>query len=645
MPSALPSNPDNIAMGANLVPGGATFRCWGPRDSITRIWVVGDFNGWKVEDASLLNRRGNYWVGFLPGVKDGHSYKFYVEGEIGPEYKRDPYARELTKVPAYPNCNCIVRQPDAYDWADAGFDPPQFHDLIIYQLHVGTFNGPNRESRPAKFLDVLGKLDHLVGLGINAIQLLPIIEFASPRSRGYEGSDMFSPEMDYCVDAAEVANYLALVNGLRARFGLPPHTLATLSPQSHQLKAMIELFHLHGIAVLFDVVYNHAGGQIKDQKESLWNFAQARMYSDDDSSYFTREDWTGPVWALWKEPVRQFLIDNAVAFVREYHVDGFRYDEVSAIVMKNSADGWRFCQHVTDTVRHTDPSAVQIAEYWNPVPDPYVVRFPEHGGAGFDACWHDALRDAVRRAIGSAAWGAESFVDMAAIGRALWPQGFLNAWRSVHSIENHDEVYRDKGDKGRRIPRLADPSDSRSWYARSRSRVAAGLLLTAPGIPLLFMGQEFLEDKHWSDDPMHHPGHQIWWDGIDYGKDPAMVDFHRYMQALVWLRRHQPALRGEALHVFHDRSDTRVLGFQRWIEGEGRDVVVVASLNDATQYGYELDWPSAGPWREVFNSDAYDSYPATGNAGWIEAWWGGVERLPARARLTIPANSILAFTR
>ncbi len=645
MPASMPLNPSAIPMGANLTGGGATFRCWSPRDSVKNVWVCGDFNGWKADDRSLLNRVGDHWIGFIPDVVEGQTYKFFVEGEIGGEFKRDPYARELTRNPGYPQCDCIVRSPDSYVWHDQAFAPPPLNDLVLYQLHVGTFNGPDRATRTAKFLDVLGKLDYLVALGVNALQLMPIVEFASPRSRGYEGSDIFSPEMDYTVDPNELDNYLPMINGLRDRFHLPHHTIQTLAPQSHQLKAVIELFHLHGIAVLFDVVYNHAGGQIKGQKESLWNFAQARMLSDDDSSYHTKEDWTGPVWAMWKEPVRQFLIDNAVSFVDEYHVDGFRYDEVSAIVAKNDRDGWRFCQHVTGTVRAHEPGALQAAEYWRPGPDPYVVRSSDQGGAGFDACWHDSLRDALRDAVRASSGGMSNQVDVRRIGRALWPTGFPDAWRSIHSIENHDEVYRDKGDRGARIPRLADPSNPRSWYARSRSRVAAGILLTAPGIPLVFMGQEFLEDKHWSDDPSDHADHLIWWDGLDYGKDPAMVAFHHYFEALARLRRERPALRGEHLNVFQDHDETRVLGFHRWLEPEGRDVVVVASFNDAHQFDYELDWPSAGHWREIFNSDAFDDYSATGNYGGIDAWWGGQGRLPARARLTLPANSISVFAR
>ena len=159
------------------------------------------------------------------------------------------------------------------------FHAPRFNDLILYQLHVGVFNGPDRPRRVAKFLDVLGRLDYLVALGINAVLLLPIVEVASGRSLGYEGFDIFSPEMDYAVaPGPELQGYMGLVNGLRSRFSAPALTEGDLASSAHQLKAVIELFHLHGVAVLLDVVYNHAGGQMKGQDESIWFFDRAAGY-------------------------------------------------------------------------------------------------------------------------------------------------------------------------------------------------------------------------------------------------------------------------------------------------------------------------------------------------------------------------------
>ncbi|HYF90089.1 alpha-amylase family glycosyl hydrolase [Azospirillum sp.] len=646
MTAQLPLDPDNQPMGATVVPNGSgvIFRCWAPRAE--RVWVVGDFNGWIPGDANLLNERNGFWSGFFPGVRAGARYKFRVDGTLpeGPRLKRDPYAREQTKVPPHPWSDCVVVDPDNYPWHDGGYRPPYFNDMIIYQLHVGTFNGPDRENRVAKFLDVLGKLDYLVALGVNALLFLPVVEFMSERSQGYEGSDIFSPEQDYCVDEGEVENYRPLVNGFRQRVGLPPVDAKFLASQSNQLKLLIELCHLHGLAVLCDVVYNHVGASVGGAQgvEGIWNFEQWDMKHDHDSYLFSDQDHSGPCWDIdWKVMCRQFLIDNANFFVREYHVDGFRFDEVSVIVDINRMHGWEFCQQMTSTLNYVKPGALKIAEYWRPGPDPWIVG-QEYGHAGFDACYHNGLREAIRDALKAASWGMGSRVDMSRIAQNLWPPGFEQSWRCVQYIEEHDTVYHNNGD---RIPTLAAPQQTRSWWAVSRSRVANGLLMTAPGIPLIFMGQDFLEDKRWADDPRANPGQFIWWSGLDSGRDRAMVNFHRFMEQLIWTRRNQPALREGKLNVLHCRDDGRVIAFHRWVEGYGHDVVVVASLNDQTFQSYELPWPSGGHWREILNSDAYDDYQASGNYGGVSGWWGGRDGMPASARIVLPANSLLIFAR
>ncbi len=191
MPTQPTINPGTVPMGANIVPdrSGATFRCWAPRAK--HVAIRGDFNGWSATDDGRLHQDGVYWSGFVPGAREGQEYKFFVTGEGTTGYKRDPYARELTRDPTYPFCNCIVQDPRSWSWHDQGFRAPGFNDLVVYQLHVGVFNGPDRPSRVCKFLDVLGKLDYLVALGVNAVLLLPIVEVASGRSLGYEGFDIF----------------------------------------------------------------------------------------------------------------------------------------------------------------------------------------------------------------------------------------------------------------------------------------------------------------------------------------------------------------------------------------------------------------------------------------------------------------------
>ena len=625
-------------MGGNLVDGGATFRVWAPR--AREVFICGDFNGWVRDDSSRLTNHGGRWAGFVPNAKEGQKYKFYVIGAGSSGFKRDPYARDLTN--AWPNPDCILRSAATFPWQDWGWRTPDFRDLVVYQLHVGTWYGPDRENRVAKFLDVLDRVEYLADLGFNAIEPLPIVEYSTPRSLGYNGSDLFSPEMDYEVGDEDLDTYLPRVNRLLVQKGKSPLSRDVLAVGINQLKALVDICHHYGIAVILDVVYNHASGDIKGQDESIYFFDRADGTDPNDSLYFTSEDHTGPVFAFWNQDVRQFLIDNARFFIDEYHVDGFRYDQVTVIDRQNAGSGWLFCQNLNGTLNAQDPSAINIAEYWGP--EPAVVRPAAEGGAGFHANWHDGLRRAVRGVLEQAAGGAFGPLSWQGVVDQLRAGGFPDAWRAVQYVESHDEVYRDRG---LRVPSLAvGGGNTRTWYATSRARVALGVVMCAPGIPMVFMGQEFYEDKRWADDPPNHRGALIHWDGLSH--DKAMIDFHRFTRELVWLRRRHPALRGEGIKTISMENGPRVLVFQRWVEGVGRDVVVVVSLNEVTQYSYRIPLSAGGRWYEVFNSDVYENWvnPGTaGNGGSIYTEAVGLNGLTHSASITVPANSVLVFAR
>ena len=135
---------------------------------------------------------------------------FYVVGDGSEGPKRDPYARELqTPFPS----ECIIRKTD-FPWHETGYVTPKFHDFVIYQLHVGTFFTPNLPRKAGTFLDVARKIPHFADLGVTAIQLMPIQEFQTQFSLGYNGTDYFSPEMDFAVDDADLGPYVAEVNKL-----------------------------------------------------------------------------------------------------------------------------------------------------------------------------------------------------------------------------------------------------------------------------------------------------------------------------------------------------------------------------------------------------------------------------------------------
>src|SRR3954452_16873857 len=636
--------------GASLVAGGATFRVWAPGAEHVYVVLGGD-TGYqpRPEDELVADPATGHWTSFFPGVEDGAPSRFFVVGPGGAGLKRDPWARELD-LDRFPDGDCIVRDPGSYPWHDADFRPPALADLVVYQLHVGRFyardeNGHDRRAyRVAKVLDALDRVEYLVDLGVTAIQPLPLVEFPGEWSLGYNGTDLFSPERDYCVAPPDLGPYVAKVNALLAKRGRSPVSAAELGAQVNQLKAFVDVCHVYGLAVIVDVVYNHAGGGLDPQ--SLDHFDFPAQPDGSNSVYFSRDDWAGGrVFAFARPEVRSFLIENARALLAEYHVDGLRFDEVTVIDAKG---GWFFCQDLTQTLHHDDPAAALIAESW--AEHRWLATWRPPDGMGFDVGYADGLRDGVREVLAQAARGADAPVDVGLLRGGLEkPWNVAAAWQAYNCLENHDLMLDADGDhRHPRIARLADATDARSWYARSRARVATGLLLTAPGVPMLFMGEEFLEDKLWSDDP-RRSDRLIWWDGLD-GTDRHMGDFHRFTRDLIHLRRRHPALRADPVAVHPPDERNRVIAFQRWVPGVGRDVVVVAGLAETTFHdrGYRLGFPAPGHWHEVFNSDLYDHFPnpwVAGNPGGLDADGPPVHGLPCSAGITVPAHSVTVFAR
>jgi 1,4-alpha-glucan branching enzyme len=286
MPTSQSHISPQTRMGATPTADGATFRVWAPGAAHVYI-ALGDVSAYRPrpQDELVVNPATGHWTGFVPGVSDGDHYRFYVVGAGGRAgLKRDPWARELEPGVALEDCDCIVRARGSYPWHHARFQAPPFHELVVYQLHVGVFsardaNGNDiRIGRVAKLLDVLDRIDYLVDLGVNAVQPLPLVEFHGPWSLGYNGTDLFSPETDYVVPSDHVARYVDLVNGLLAARGLTPVSRGQLDGGVNQLKAFVDICHVYGIAVLADVVFNHAGGDL--DRHSL--------------DYFDLPAWRGP---------------------------------------------------------------------------------------------------------------------------------------------------------------------------------------------------------------------------------------------------------------------------------------------------------------------------------------------------------------
>jgi 1,4-alpha-glucan branching enzyme len=650
---------DNISpatlTGTQILPDGACFRVWAPR--ATAVYLNGTFGGQvhdQQTDGRLLSKdTSGYWTGFQAGARDGDPYRFWVVGAGSAGYKRDPYARELAPA-GFPNCDSILRASDTYPWHDAGFRTPDFSDMAIYQLHIGTYAIRN-PGVASNFLDVACKIPYLVALGANVLQPLPMDEQEANPSMGYGGADLFSPDFPYVAAAGDLPFYLATINSLLAAKQLAPLRPEDIRSGPNQLKVLVDLCHVYGIAVTFDVVYNHAGGfSVNGQFDDncVYYFDRvANRGNNNDSLYFTDQDrgTGGLAFALWNDDVCQFLTDNATHYINEFHADGFRYDEISILLSTNQGSGWEFCRALTTQLRALQPRILQNAEFWpGEFADISTTVLPvlapaSSGGAGFDVVQHDYLRGALRDAVGAASGGAQAAVSVSGIGSALYPPTFDHAWRAVTCVENHDLV---TAGRSPRIPVLADSADPQSWYARSRSRFATGVLLTAPGIPQLFMGQEFLQALPWDTNPSGP--NLLSWDALDSGTAPAMTDHLRFTQDLLRLRQNQPALRGDNVHAFYASDTDRVLAFHRWLNGTGQDVIVVATLAESTWWSYNLGFPAAGFWTEVFNSDVYDNWVnplVAGNGAGVQADGPPLHGFATSASVVIPANGVVVFAR
>lgn len=232
-------------MGATLVPGGGTtFRVWAPR--ATAVYLNGIFSGATLDQANptgLMQQSGNFWTGYLSTAGEGDFYRFWVVGQGSSGYKRDPYARELANDQPFPNSSCIIRSDASYPWHDAAYVTPDYSNMIVYQIHIGTFNVTN-PGVSSTFLDVIEKIPCLQSLGINILQPLPITEAEEAPSLGYDGADYFSPDFPYVTtDAAALAAHLVTINNLLAAKGQRPLLLTDISSGPNQLRALVDLCH------------------------------------------------------------------------------------------------------------------------------------------------------------------------------------------------------------------------------------------------------------------------------------------------------------------------------------------------------------------------------------------------------------------
>lgn len=588
-------------MGAIPHEGGTTFRVWAPHaDSVS---VVGDFNDWSAEAHPLTAEGDGYWAANVENARPGDAYKVrIVNGEQTLE-RIDPYAREVTHSDGVG----VVHDP-AFDWGEGDpFEMVAWNELVIYEMHVGTFHDePGGE--PGDFSSAIEKLPYLRDLGITAIEVMPPMEFPGDFSWGYDLSLPFSIESSY---------------------GGPD-----------ALKAFVKTAHDEGIAVLLDVVYNHFG----PQDLGLWRFDG--WYQDDwGGIYFYNDERAQTPWGntrpdYGRDPVRRYIRDNALMWLTEYHVDGLRWDMTLYIRTVDGdpsdsdgelPDGWSLMQWVNEDVNKRMPGNITIAEDLRE--EAWITKDVGAGGAGFDSQWSARFAHLLRDPIVTQ---EDDRRDMGAVRKALEGGFGGDMVQRVVYIESHDEVANGKA----RVAHEIWPDNTEHWFVKKRSTLGAALVLTAPGIPMLFQGQEFLEDKWFQDkDPLD-------WDRA--GELEGIVNLYR---DLISLRRNEEGmtrgLTGQHLDVYHVNDEAKVVAFHRWEEGgPGDDVVVVANFRNQHVEDYLVGLPRDGLWHLRFGSHGAsydDGFEGQASAD-VEATEGERDGLPHGGLVSLAPYSVIVLS-
>ncbi len=393
-----------------------------------------------------MERDDRAWWSLETPVAAGTDYGFSIDG--GPAL---PDPRSAWQPAGIDGLSRTVDH-DAFAWTDRSWRGIHLPAAVLYELHVGTF------SASGTFEGAIAHLDHLVDLGVDAVELLPVVEASGERGWGYDGVNLFAPHHTY---------------------GGPDG-----------LKTLVDACHARGLGVVADVVYNHLG--------------PAGNYLGQYGPYFTdshRTNWGDAVNVDGPDSgeVRSFIVDNVLAWLAAYHIDGLRLDAVHAITDTSAV-------HILETIglavaalaAHVGRPLFVIAE--SDLNDPRIVAPRSAGGYGLDAAWADEFHHAIHAALTGEVNGYyEDFGSLAEVATALrraWvyagqysphrrrvhgraPAG-LDASAFVVCIQNHDQV----GNRavGERLCQLTTPG---------RARVAAALLLCSPFIPLLFQGEEW----------------------------------------------------------------------------------------------------------------------------------------------------------
>jgi maltooligosyltrehalose trehalohydrolase len=414
----------------------AEIKVWAPRAGRVELEIEGKRGG--------MRRGGDGWWRGEGGAGGGARYGFYVDGE-GPY----PDPRSAWQPEGVEGLSRVVEH-GRFRWSDAGFRGRGLGSAIIYELHVGAFTAEGTLEAAA------GKLEHLERLGVTHVELMPVNAFPGRRGWGYDGVGLYA---------------------VHEAYGGP-----------EGLKRFVDAAHGRGLGVLLDVVYNHLGpwGNYLE-KFGPYFHASCR------TPWGRALNWSGPE----SDEVRRFFCDNALMWLRDYHMDGLRLDAVHAIVDTSAR---HFLEQLHDEVAQLQAELgrhlVLIAE--SDLNDPRVVWGRERGGYGLEAQWSDDLHHALHAVLtGEVSGYYEDFGSVADVAKALGNGYVYEGQYSRHRRRRHGR--RPVGVSGHRFVGYAQTHDQVGNRARgervaqlagaARAKLGAAVVLTSAFVPMLFMGE------------------------------------------------------------------------------------------------------------------------------------------------------------
>jgi len=529
----------------------------------------------------MTRRPDGYWESFLSGVKPGDEYRYRVEDAQGNGFDRlDPAAPDTIHSALQPG-NAGIVVDTTRSWSP--FSTPRFEDLIVYQLHVGAFSGRSDHCRtwPARFSDVQTKLQYVRDLGFNAVELLPVQEFCMDRSWGYNPAFYFAPESAY---------------------GSPD-----------ELRTLVDESHKRGLAVFFDVVFNH----VSNADNSLGGLD---VYGSGDPGVYLQAYQTpwGPAPAFWKDEVKAFFLANAGMYLGDYRGDGLRFDATRTIESAAgwADDGWSFLQHLTWCLKEAFPGKYLIAEH---LPDHQSII----DSAGFHATWFTDAHHEFQRA----AAGDDPVPRLKRILGTDFGEGrrYRESWNLVKSLlGSHDDCGDDQ--HGNTLSKPGDWERHRYFveffggrdnpYAQAKARMGWALDIACAGTPMLFMGSECQMWGYWHDSEDENGDHRFDW---SIAGDRVGMEMRRLVAAANAVRWDNPCLRSGDLELTHEDRDNSVLAFKRTLAGKAGAVLAVVNCGDRTFSDYQYGAPTGnlgGRWTQILCTQdaAFGGWDGAGNA-------------------------------